>query len=265
MGLFDFSFDFSKSTTNGGGTSVPMSKELMQFQSDQWRGNTEWFNKNGYKFLRQGLIDADYNPILAIGSSPLNGTMPTATATEGTTASGRTFNWKGAESLNAHTARKVGDSQIMVNKATASKTAEEALTQQNVRNNLDSQSLLNMLQSEEIQRLLPYKEQKMLAEIAVADSLSNLNNVTAEYVPYNSESQRIQANAADRNATVNEQWTPAKIAAGAIAGIGLGGIGLLTKGKNLWKGYKTANQIKKYKKLNNATSYYKEFAGTKVH
>lgn len=266
-GFLDLGLTFSKSS--GGGTSVPMSKELMKFQSDQWRGNTQWYNENGYKYLRQGLINADYNPILAIGAQPLNGAMPTATATEPT----KSYSYDGAAGMQANTARKISDSQISVNKATANKLAEEAITQQNVRNNLDSQSVLNMLQSEEIQRLLPYKERKMIAEIAVADSVVNMNNWTTAYIPYNAESTRISANAADKaadaaqkNADVNEQWTPAKLLLPALGALsGLGGLGLLTKGKNIWKAYKTANQIKKYKKLGNSTSYYKEFIGTTVH
>lgn len=223
-GFLDLGLTFSK--TKGGGTSVPMSKNLMRFQSEQWRGNTQWFNENGYKFLRQGLINADYNPILAIGSQPLDGAMPNATATEPTTS----FSYDGAAGMQANTARKISDSQISVNKATANKLAEEALTQENVRSNLDSQSLLNMLQSERIQKLLPYDVQKTIAEIAVLDSTANLNSVNSAYVPYNAESTRIQSNAAKKNADVNEQWTPAKIAAGSLAGL-IGALGIGKFGK----------------------------------
>lgn len=240
MGLFDFSFGFSKSS--GGGTNVPLSKELMQFQSDQWRGNTEWFNKNGYKFLREGLINADYNPILAIGSSPLDGSMPNATAVDGTRAS--SFNMDGAASSQAATARKMSDSQIMVNKANANKIAEEALTQQNVRNNLDSQAVLNLLQSERIQKLLPYDVQKSIAEIAVLDSTANLQNTNAAYVPYNSESGRITANAAKQNAETNATWTPAKIAAGGLAGL-IGALGIGKFGKIAKPFMKNAKTVKK--------------------
>lgn len=260
MGIFDFSFGLSQ----GGGTNVGASKDLMQFQSSQWRGNTKWYNLNGYKYLRQGLIDADYNPILAIGSSPLNGAMPNAAATDGTTS----ISGSASPSANvqASTAKKISESQIMVNKATANKLAEEALTQDNIRNNLDSQSALNLLQSEEIQRLLPYKERKLIADIIVADSLSEMNKTSTAYIPYNAESTRIQANAAKTNSEVNSEWTPVKIVGGALAGIaGVGGLGLLSRGKNIWKAYKTANQIKKYKKLNNSVSYYKDFAGTTIH
>lgn len=241
MGLFDFSFGFSKSS--GGGTSVPLSKELMQFQSDQWRGNTEWFNKNGYKFLREGLINADYNPILAIGSSPLDGSMPNATAIDGTRTG--SFNIDGAASSQAATARKISESQIMVNKATANKTAEEALTQANVRNNLDSQAVLNLLQSERIQKLLPYDVQKAIAEIAVLDSTANLQNINSSFVPYNSLSNRITANAAKLNSETNATWTPAKIVSGGLAGlIGAIGLGKFSKvAKPFIKNSKTVQKV----------------------
>lgn len=72
MGLFDFSFGFSNNQTQ-----VGLNKEdtawLYQRQSDQWRANTEWYNKNGYSYLKEGLMNAGYNPLMALGASPLNG------------------------------------------------------------------------------------------------------------------------------------------------------------------------------------------------
>lgn len=238
MGILDFGFNFS----NGGGTDYWNSVRLMNHQSELWRGNTEWYNKNGYKFLREGLINADYNPILAIGSSPLNGAMPNATASEPTTSVGG--QWNGAASSQAATARKISDSQVMVNKATANKTAEEALTQANVRNNLDSQAVLNLLQSERIQKLLPYDVQKAIAEIAVLDSTANLQNTNAAYVPYISESGRITANAAKQNAATNATWTPAKIAAGGLAGL-IGALGIGKFGKIAKPFMKNSKTVKK--------------------
>lgn len=231
MGLFDFSFAYSKSS--GGGTNPAMSKDLMRYQSKQWRQNTEWFNKNGYDYLRQGLINADYNPILAIGSSPLNGEMPTATAVDPTRSESANMSATPSANMQANTARKVSESQIEVNKASADKIAEEALTQQNVRDNLDTQSALNLLKSEEIQRLLPLKERQMLADILVADSVVDMNRTNTAYVPYNAETGRINANAAKKNSDTNATWTPAKIAAGGIAGLitalGIGKFGKVAK------------------------------------
>lgn len=224
MGILDFGFNFSK----GGGTDLGDSMALMKYQSKQWRKNTQWYNLNGYDYLRQGLIKADYNPILAIGSSPLNGAMPSATANEPTATMGGQYN--GAASSQASTAKKISESQIMVNKATANKTAQEALTQQNLRSNYDSQTLLNLLQSDRIQQLLPYDVQKAVAEIAVLDSTANLQGLNAAYVPYNAVSSRISANAAKQNAETNATWTPAKIAAGGLAGL-IGALGIGKFGK----------------------------------
>ena len=114
----------------GGGTDVDDAAALMALQSQHWRDNTEWYNKNGYKFLREGLVNADYNPILAINKDPLNGQMPNATANQPSISADM------ASGIQANTAKEMSKSQIQMNKATASKTAEEALTQQNVRNNL---------------------------------------------------------------------------------------------------------------------------------
>lgn len=249
--MLDIGFNFSK----GGGTDLQGSRYLMELQSSLWRDNTKYLNEEGWKQMRQGLINADYNPLLAIGSSPATGSMPSAVATEGTNSVG--FNMSPSANMQANTARKISDSQIMVNKATANKTAEEALTQQNVRNNLDSQALLHLLQSEEIQRLLPYKEQKMLADIAVADSIVNLNGVNAAYVPYNAETARISSNAAYKNAETNATWTPAKIVGSAIAG-GLGAFGL-GKFKPFLKGAKVSGKATKLGKSGFSSSSAKYF------
>lgn len=184
MGLFDFGFSFSR----GGGTNAGMSKDLMQFQSDQWRGNTEWFNKNGYKFLRQGLIDADYNPILALSSGPLNGEMPNMTASEGTAAGG--FNMSPSANQQANTAQKIANSQISVNNAQANKLVEEALSQFNYRENLDSQTALNNINAVWRDKSLPLELKLLASQVEVnkylsANYRSNTAKTNAEtkYVP----------------------------------------------------------------------------------
>lgn len=79
MGLFDFALGFSKNESN-----VGLSREdtawLYQQQSNQWRANTEWYNKNGYSYLKEGLMNAGYNPLMALGASPLNGATVTGSA-----------------------------------------------------------------------------------------------------------------------------------------------------------------------------------------
>lgn len=72
MGLFDFSFGFSNNQAQ-----VGLNKEdtdwLYQRQSDRWRSNTDWFNLNGYSQMRAGLEKAGYNPLMALGSTPMSG------------------------------------------------------------------------------------------------------------------------------------------------------------------------------------------------
>ena len=68
----------------GGGTSYSGSKKLMDYQSALWQRDTQWLNENGWSQMRKGLINADYNPLLAIGSSPSSAPMSNATANQPT-------------------------------------------------------------------------------------------------------------------------------------------------------------------------------------
>lgn len=68
----------------GGGTSVSKSIKLMDHQNALWRSNLKWQNLNQYKYMRQGLMDADYNPLLALGANPATGEMPSAVANDQT-------------------------------------------------------------------------------------------------------------------------------------------------------------------------------------
>lgn len=220
MGLFDFGFNFSK----GGGTSIPMSYELMDHQSKLWKDNTEWFNKKGYSMLRQGLIDADYNPLLAIGATPLSGEMPNATATSGTESFG--FNMSPSANKQANTAEKMADSQISVNNAQANKLSEEALSQLNYRNNLDSQSALNNIQAIWENESLPYRIKALQTEIELHKYMSaNYNANTAKtneerkYVKDYADAAQTTAKAHERDSLTNATWTPAKVIGGATAGL----------------------------------------------
>ena len=202
----------SLSGSFGGGTSVKKSKALMEYQDQLARNSFQWKNENGWKFMREGLINADYNPLLAIGQSPIDSQMASATASQ------PTGSIDGASSMQAQTAKKMSDSQIMVNKATASKTAEEALTQQNIRSNYDSQTMMNMLTSERIKKLLPYEQRKMMAETLVAHSMVGLNNANAAAAPRLAGAAETSANAAKTTAETGKEWTPKKIGAGVALG-----------------------------------------------
>ena len=87
MGLFDFSFGYSNNQAQVGLNKWD-TDWLYQQQSDRWRGNTEWFNHNGYSQMKEGLIRAGYNPLMALGATPLSGaTVSGAVMDERTNAS----------------------------------------------------------------------------------------------------------------------------------------------------------------------------------
>lgn len=189
----------------GGGTDINDSAKLMALQNWYWKNNTEWINKEGYKFLREGLVNADYNPILAINKDPMQGAMPNATANAPTMSADM------ASGIQANVAKEMSQSQILSNKATAFKTEQEGITQKNVRDNLDSDTRYKNAMAIATNDKLPYEIRKLGMEILEAQSRIDLNeqNVAeskerTNYYGKDSESRRIQANAARDNVGIND-------------------------------------------------------------
>lgn len=79
-------------SASGGGLDIAGSKVLMDYQAKLNREMTQWQNENQWKFMRTGLENADYNPLLALGATPASGAVGIATGSEGTTARGIQFN-----------------------------------------------------------------------------------------------------------------------------------------------------------------------------
>lgn len=73
-------------TSRGGGTSVYKTNKIATHQMELNKQYTQWLNENGYSQMRKGLETAGYNPILATGATPQQGTMSAPMATESTTA-----------------------------------------------------------------------------------------------------------------------------------------------------------------------------------
>lgn len=69
--------------SRGGGTDVAASKELSRYNMELNKDYTQWLNENGYRQMRKGLENADYNPMLALGASPQQGSIAASTAVEG--------------------------------------------------------------------------------------------------------------------------------------------------------------------------------------
>lgn len=177
------------------GTNLKGSAALMALQNKYWKENTQWYNENGYKFLRTGLESAGYNPILALGASPLNGNMPSATADSSTSAS-----IDMASSMQANIAKKQSNATISNIEANTAKTNEEAITQQNIRRNYDADTDLKMIQAIATDKKMPYEIRKLAAETEEIRARQYLHEVTAAWKPYDSKTNRISANANDFNA-----------------------------------------------------------------
>lgn len=78
MGLFSSLFG---SKSSGGGTDIGASKTLMNHQMELNKQYTQWLNENGYSQMRAGLEKAGYNPLLAVGATPQQGSISPASAT----------------------------------------------------------------------------------------------------------------------------------------------------------------------------------------
>lgn len=213
---------FSKSQ----GTDVGASMALMAYQNQLAKDSFKWQNENGYKFMRKGLVDADYNPLLAIGASPIQGQMPNAIA------SGDSLSMDFASGKQANTASRLADAQIGNIQANTAKTAEETLNQSYVRQNLQSNTQLQTAMAIATNEKLPYEIRKLAAEQVELQTRSNLNAVNAAYVPYNAKSTRISANAAKKTAETNATWTPIGVGSGIAAGLIGYGVG---KVKSIFK------------------------------
>lgn len=94
----------------GGGTDLDASVKLLGAQSSFWKKNTRWLNENGWQMMRQGLINGDYNPLLAVSREPLSGALPTGSATDGTI--GFNGGYDASAGYNASTARMNANADI---------------------------------------------------------------------------------------------------------------------------------------------------------
>ncbi len=184
MGLLDFSFGFSKNNAQ-----VGLNREdtdwLYQRQSDRWRANTEWFNQNGYTQLRQGLENAGYNPLMALGATPMSGaTVSGAVMDERSNAS--SFNTQGLP-------LGVQAFKAQMRNVNADTTLKNAQTEENIsRSNLETTQ--NILSDKEI----PFKD-RMLASTLLSLELENrIKHATVGNVNADTNLKRLQSSLTSR-------------------------------------------------------------------
>ena len=131
---------------SGGGSnaSAHLDREDTQWmynlQSDQWRANTEWYNQNGYNMLRQGLEKAGYNPLMALGATPLNGATVQGSAV---TSAEKSFNFDMKQAL--------GYTEALIRNTNADTALKGAQAEENM-----SRSNLEIAQKIAVDKNLPY-------------------------------------------------------------------------------------------------------------
>lgn len=184
MGLFDFSFGFSNNNATVG-LNRDDTAWLYQKQADLWQRNTEWYNKNGYAYLREGLEKAGYNPLMALGASPLNGA----------TVSGSVMDERSNASSFNSSGIPLGKQAFMaqMRNVNADTTLKNAQTEENIsRSNLENTQ--HILGSKEV----PYKD-KMLASTLLGLELENrIKQATVGNVNADTNLKRVQSSLTSR-------------------------------------------------------------------
>lgn len=87
---------FGGSSGSSVGYDINSSKELMRYQDELTRNQTQWLNENSYKQMRTGLENAGYNPLMALGATPQAGSVGL-----GSPMSSNTANYSGADAISS--------------------------------------------------------------------------------------------------------------------------------------------------------------------
>lgn len=83
-------------SSNASGFSLADTKRLTDYNIEKNKEYTQWLNENSYSQMRLGLENAGYNPLMALGATPQQGSVGVNPINSGSTAS---FN--GQEAFNA--------------------------------------------------------------------------------------------------------------------------------------------------------------------
>lgn len=175
--------------SSGGGLDVAGNMQLMRYQTDLNKEMTQWQNENQWKFMRKGLEDANYNPLLALGASPSTGNVGLATGSESTSSSSVGLN---------------GLASIMNTAANTKLQEQQALTEYSKRVNLSADTGLKLVDTMYKKGLIKWQDVQNYAELAMKKSSAALNTASAKYTGYNAETNRMNAYTNSRNSRTNQ-------------------------------------------------------------
>lgn len=146
----------------GGGTSLKKSKELARYNMDLNKEYTEWLNKNNYSFMREGLENADYNPMLALGASPQQGSVANSPA---------------SESMSFNPAGMAAMMNTVANTRLQEQQAETELTK---RENLKADTGLKLVDKLYKEGLIKWQDRQMYADLVMKQTTSQLNTANSK-------------------------------------------------------------------------------------
>lgn len=164
--------------SHGGGTDISASKELARYNMNLNKQYTQWLNENNYSFMRKGLEKADYNPMLALGASPQQGSLAPSTAVEGNQVN----------PLNAVSA---------LNTAANTRLQEQqAETEIAKRENLKADTGMKLVDKLYKEGLIKWQDRQNYADLVLKNTTSQMNSANAKASIANAYSNRINANTA---------------------------------------------------------------------
>ncbi len=166
-------------------------KKLMNMQNDF----TERMSNTAYQRGVADLKAAGLNPLLATNSAGAS------TPTAGSGGSGPSFDV--GDTTSGYVALKQAKAQVQNLQANTAYAKEQALTEQNKRDNLDADSAFKTAENVRQNSKLPYETRKMAAETQNLIAQSELNKEIAKYTGYNANTARISANASQANVGAN--------------------------------------------------------------
>lgn len=157
-----------------------MYRDNLLFNNDIYKDNYKYLNLNGYSLMRQGLINAGYNPLLAVNASPVNGQLASTSYGNSYAPDMQANTSSSISSSRGHTdARSIGlqrmnDAQLRNTDANTalqvSQAQTEAFRQSNIASNTRLQNAESVLKSKEAS----WYDKKIASEILSNSQQANL-------------------------------------------------------------------------------------------
>lgn len=149
--------------SHGGGTSVYKTNKIATHNMNLNKQYTQWLNENGYSQMRKGLETANYNPMLAVGATPQQGSVASSPATES----------NAINPLNAVAAMNTA--------ANTHLQEQQAETEIAKRENLKADTGVKLVDKLYKDGLIKWQDRQQYADMVMKHTTSMLNTANAKY------------------------------------------------------------------------------------